>query len=89
MQQATKTAGEGYSRLEISPVCFNSVPEDSIDYAVMEKTCNAAVVACDIGWSDIGCWQSLGDLTASDSNNNRIQGNAIVQGSKNCIIKSN
>ena len=54
----------------------------------MEKTRNAAVVGCNIGWSDIGCWQALGDLTTPDSNNNRIQGDAVVRDCKNCTIKS-
>jgi mannose-1-phosphate guanylyltransferase/mannose-6-phosphate isomerase len=54
----------------------------------MEKTHNSAVVACDIGWSDIGCWQALGDLTAPDENNNRVHGDVVIQDSKNCTIKS-
>ena len=88
MQQAKKLSGEGFSRAEIRPDDFDSVPSDSIDYAVMEKTCNAAVVACDIGWSDIGSWQALGNLTPADSDNNRIQGDVLVRDSKNCTIKS-
>lgn len=88
LQQAKKASGDGFIQTEISPEHFESVPDDSIDYAVMEKTKNAAVVSCDIGWSDIGCWRALGDLTAPDSNNNRIQGDAVVQDSKNCTIKS-
>ena len=44
-----------------------------------------AIVACDIDWSDIGCWQALGDLTTPDSNINRIQGNAVVRDSKDNI----
>lgn len=88
MQQAKKSSGEGFSRVEIRLDDFDSVPSDSIDYAVMEKTCNAAVVACDIGWSDIGSWQALGNLTPADSDNNRIQGDVLVRDSKNCTIKS-
>lgn len=88
LQQARKASGDGFVQIEFSAEDFKSVPDDSIDYAVMEKTRNAAVVACDIGWSDIGCWRALGDLTAPDSNNNRIQGEAVVKDTKNCTIKS-
>jgi len=88
LQHARKVSGEGFSQIDIRPEDFEAVPADSIDYAVMEKTHNAAVVACDIGWSDIGDWGSLGNLTIADSNNNRIQGEAILHDSKNCIIKS-
>ena len=83
-----RTDERGCSRSEISPEDFKAVPDDSIDYSVMEKTENAAVVACDIGWSDIGCWQALGALIPVDSNNNRIQGEVVLQDSSNCIIKS-
>lgn len=82
------SSGKGFSQLEISPEQFKAVPDDSIDYAVMEKTRNAAVVACDIGWSDIGCWRALGDLKEPDGDNNRIQGDAVVVDSRNCTINS-
>ncbi|MEH6446040.1 MAG: cupin domain-containing protein, partial [Oceanospirillaceae bacterium] len=88
LQQARKVSGKEFVQVEINPEHFKSVPDDSIDYAVMEKTHNAAVVACNIGWSDIGCWRALGDLTAPDSDNNRIQGDVIAQDTKNCTIKS-
>jgi mannose-1-phosphate guanylyltransferase len=88
LEQSRRASGEDFSQLELSSEHFESVPDDSIDYAVMEKTRNSAVVACDIGWSDIGCWRSLGDLVKPDENGNRIQGDVIVQDTKNCTIKS-
>ena len=80
-------SGKHFNQLELISEYFEVVPDDSIDYAVMEKTRNAAVTSCDIGWSDIGCWKALGDLSTPDSNNNRIQGVALVQDSTNCTIK--
>ncbi|EGG99388.1 Mannose-1-phosphate guanylyltransferase (GDP) [gamma proteobacterium IMCC2047] len=88
LQQARQASGKEFTQVEINPEDFKDVPDDSIDYAVMEKTHNAAVVACDIGWSDIGCWRALGDLTTPDDNNNRIQGGVVIHNSKNCTIKS-
>jgi len=88
LQQARRASGEGFIQVEINQEDFKAVPDDSIDYAIMEKTLNAAVVACDIGWSDIGCWRALGDLTRPDSDNNRIQGDVVAQNTKNCTIKS-
>jgi mannose-1-phosphate guanylyltransferase/mannose-6-phosphate isomerase len=81
--QSRKLAGEKSSQLELAPEGFVAIRNDSIDYAVMEKTKNAAVVAC-----DIGCWRALGDLTAPDEDNNRIQGEVITQDTTNCTIKS-
>ena len=80
--------GEGFSQLDLSPDHFKLVPDDSIDYAVMEKTQNASVVTCDIGWSDIGCWRALGDLKDLDGKNNRIQGDVVVIDSSDCTINS-
>ncbi len=88
LARARRSSSEELLQVEIQPEDFKDVPDDSLDYAVMEKTENAAVVACDIGWSDIGCWRALGDLTAPDIENNRIQGDVIVQHTKNCTIKS-
>jgi mannose-1-phosphate guanylyltransferase / mannose-6-phosphate isomerase len=88
LRNSKAASGRGFSQLEISPEHFKAVPDDSIDYAIMEKTRNAAVVACDIGWSDIGCWRALGDLKEPDGDNNRIQGDAVVVDSRNCTINS-
>ncbi len=88
LAQARTASGEKFSQVEIASEHFEEVPDDSIDYAVMEKTNNAAVVACDIGWSDIGCWRALGELITADGNNNHIQGDVVMHDSKNCIIKS-
>ncbi len=90
LQHAKASYGDGFSQLELDAEYFELVPDDSIDYAVMEKTRNAAVVTCDIGWKDIGCWKTLGDLQKPDGDNNRIQGEAsseaILIDSQNCTI---
>jgi mannose-1-phosphate guanylyltransferase/mannose-6-phosphate isomerase len=88
LAQTKKVSGQEIDQVEIAPEHFKDVPDDSIDYAVMEKTDKVAVVTCDIGWSDIGCWRALGELTSSDDNNNHIQGDVIIHDSKNCILKS-
>jgi len=73
---------------ELDRDAFTQVPEDSIDYAVMEKTARAAVVPCDIGWSDIGSWAALGELAEADAQGNRIEGEALLKDAKNCFIRS-
>jgi mannose-1-phosphate guanylyltransferase/mannose-6-phosphate isomerase len=88
LEHSSNVSGDGLTQVKLSPEYFAPVPDQSIDYAVMEKTHNTAVVACDIGWSDIGCWQALGDLTAPDADNNRIQGDVLLQDCKNNTITS-
>lgn len=89
LEQSRKAQGKGYIQIEIDPETFERVPDDSIDYAVMEKSKNVAVVSCSIGWSDIGSWSALGDLTAPDSQGNRIEGEVILHDVSNCYIQSN
>ncbi|MDX8380403.1 MAG: mannose-1-phosphate guanylyltransferase/mannose-6-phosphate isomerase [Gallionella sp.] len=87
--QSHVAEGENFSQLDINADSFKLVPDESIDYAVMEKSTNVAVVPCNIGWSDIGSWNALGNLTAPDADGNRIEGETILHNVKNCYIQSN
>lgn len=89
IEQASKATGKGFTQIELTPDTFAQVPDDSIDYAVMEKSRNVAVVPCSIGWSDIGSWNAVGDLTTADGNGNRIEGEAQLHDVNNCYIQSN
>ncbi|MGL4275202.1 MAG: cupin domain-containing protein, partial [Pseudomonas paracarnis] len=73
---------------ELSPEGFGTAPDISIDVALMEKSAQVAVVPCDIGWSDIGSWEALRQLTPSDDNGNQINGEAILHDVHNCYIDS-
>lgn len=83
-----RSQGGHTTQVELDSENFALVPEDSIDYAVMEKSQCVAVVPCDIGWSDIGSWTALGDLTDSDSHGNRVLGQAMLHDTRNCTIQS-
>lgn len=89
IEQSRFAEGKGFALLELDPDTFANVPDDSIDYAVMEKSDQVSVVPCNIGWSDIGTWTALGDLTEPDANGNRIQGDALLYDTRNCTIQSN
>ena len=73
--------------MEIPLDLFSACPSNSIDYAVMEKASNCAVVGADFGWSDIGSWKAMSELYESDEAGNRIQGKAVVVESRNCFIQ--
>ncbi|HJV25547.1 MAG TPA: mannose-1-phosphate guanylyltransferase/mannose-6-phosphate isomerase [Aromatoleum sp.] len=89
LARSRTSEGKGFSQCGLDPDSFGKVPEDSIDYAVMEKSRRVAVVPCDIGWSDIGSWSALGDLTAADDQGNRVEGEALLHDVSNCSIRSN
>ncbi|GAB1232699.1 mannose-1-phosphate guanylyltransferase/mannose-6-phosphate isomerase [Ferrigenium sp. UT4] len=86
--QSRSAEGKGFSQTELDANAFKQIPDDSIDYAVMEKSANVAVVPCDIGWSDIGSWVALGDLTPANEQGNRIQGEVVLHQVSNCTIHS-
>jgi mannose-1-phosphate guanylyltransferase len=88
LEKSRKAQGKGFTQIEIDPESFESVSSVSIDYAVIEKSQNVAVVPCNIGWSDIGSWDALGDLTAPDDRGNRIEGESILHDVSNCYIRS-
>ena len=77
----------GQSPLEIPVELFRECPSISIDYAVMERAENCAVVASDFGWSDIGSWKAISELYESDEAGNRIRGKAVMVDSRNCFIQ--
>ncbi len=88
LDQSRKAEGKNHSQIELDADTFARVPDDSIDYAVMEKSANVAVVPCNIGWSDIGSWNAVGELTPADGQGNRIDGEVMLQDVSNCYIQS-
>ena len=72
--------------MEIDSALFAAVPDISIDYAVMEKAGNVAVVRGDFDWSDVGSWQAVSDLAEPDANGNRGQGARVTIASRDTFI---
>ncbi len=73
--------------IEFPAELFSECPSISIDYAVMERADNTAVVVSEFGWSDIGSWKAISELYESDECGNRISGKAIMVNSKNCFVQ--
>lgn len=67
---------------------FAAAPSISIDYAVAERTRRAAVVPADLGWSDVGSWSALWDLGAKDGAGNVAQGDVVLEGARDCYVRS-
>lgn len=67
---------------------FAKVPDDSIDYAVMEKSKNAAVVPVSCEWSDIGSWSALWLAGGKDENGNLLEGDTLAIATRNSLVRS-
>jgi mannose-1-phosphate guanylyltransferase/mannose-6-phosphate isomerase len=71
---------------------FQACPSDSIDYAVMERLDEgereraAAVLALDVGWSDLGSWSAISDLKVQDADGNVTHGDVFSKDSHNCLL---
>jgi len=89
---ASQKAMEGSSHdldfIRVDKEGFASSPSDSIDYAIMEKASNVDVVAMQAGWSDIGSWSSLWDISPKDENHNVLHGDVISQNTHNTLAYS-
>jgi mannose-1-phosphate guanylyltransferase/mannose-6-phosphate isomerase len=72
--------------LRLDPAAFSKAPKKSIDYAVMEKTDHAAVVEARFRWSDIGSWDALFEIGATDKAGNILHGPAFAIDSENCLV---
>ncbi|OGI65038.1 MAG: mannose-1-phosphate guanylyltransferase/mannose-6-phosphate isomerase [Candidatus Muproteobacteria bacterium RBG_16_60_9] len=77
--------GEFY-RVDVD--AFRQCKSDSIDYAVMEKTARSAVVPLAAGWSDIGAWSTLWEVSPRDANGNVVQGDTYLQDVNNTFALS-
>ena len=68
---------------------FESLEPISIDYGLMEKSDNAAVLPTDIGWNDVGTWTALEDISQKDPKGNVLEGNIITIDSRESIFQGN
>ena len=74
--------------IRLAPDAFAGCPSISLDYAVAERTSLGAVVAADIGWSDVGSWGALWELGARDAAGNVAIGDVLLEGAENCYARS-
>lgn len=83
---AGRAGNDGPVRLD--PRAFAEAPDISLDYAVMEKADNVAVVPTGHDWNDIGSWDALAALYPADAQGNRIVGEAVAIDSEDCFLQS-
>lgn len=71
---------------KLSPEIYNTIPKESFDIGIMEKTDKAAVVPCDIGWSDVGTWNALWQMSNKDKNGNVLDGHIAAVETQDCLV---
>ena len=81
-------AGADLGFVTLEPDAFAAATAKSIDYAVMERTERAAVLPVSYGWSDVGSWQAVWELSQRDADGNAAQGTAIFVDARNSYVAS-
>ena len=74
--------------IRIDTEAFEQCPDESVDYAVMEKTKDALVVPMDAGWNDIGSWSSLWKVAEKDDFNNVVSGDTMLLDTNNSLVRA-
>ncbi|MCR0999110.1 mannose-1-phosphate guanylyltransferase/mannose-6-phosphate isomerase [Serratia rubidaea] len=87
-QQSMVASQRDMNFIRVDRESFDRCPSDSIDYAVMEKTQAAVVIPIDAGWSDVGSWSSLWEVSEKDGQGNVNMGEVIAINSSNNYISS-
>ena len=80
--------GKQELHLELDSRTFALAPDISIDYGLMEHCKKVAVVPCQLGWSDIGSWQAVRELSPADANGNHCNGENVLHDVHNCYINA-
>lgn len=74
--------------LRVGKDAFTACPDDSVDYAVMEKTTKAVVVPLSAGWSDVGAWSSLWEVSEGDGDDNVVHGDVLTHNTNGSYIRA-
>jgi len=88
VNDAVNNAEQDLDFIRLDKQAFESSPNDSIDYALMEKSNSVVVVPLDAQWNDIGAWTALYDIGAKDNQGNVIKGDVITQDITNTYINA-
>jgi mannose-1-phosphate guanylyltransferase/mannose-6-phosphate isomerase len=87
-REALSGATQDLDFLRLPEGAFEACPSISIDYAVLEKTERAAVIAASFDWSDIGSWSALWEIGTKDGFGNVAVGNVAMEDASGCYVRS-
>ncbi|MEO1090140.1 MAG: sugar phosphate nucleotidyltransferase [Pseudomonadota bacterium] len=87
IHEATVAAVAGGGGAPFVPgASYGGVPSAPVDTAVMERSDRIAVVPCDPGWSDVGSWHAVWEVSPKDASGNAVLGDGWVQGAQDCLL---
>lgn len=87
-EQAFAARSQDVDFLRVGKEAFSACPDDSVDYAVMEKTSKAVVVPLSAGWSDVGAWSSLWEVGEGNAEGNVLHGDVLTHNTHNSYVRA-
>ena len=87
-RQAFEQASRDLDFLRLDRAAFAAAENTSVDYGVMEHTARAAIVPVDMGWSDVGTWDALWQVSGKDAAGNVAQGDVMLEDARNCYLRA-
>ena len=88
VEAAIEGAGSDLGFVTLEADAFSRATAKSIDYAVMERTARAAVMPVSYGWSDVGSWRAVWELSERDADGNAAQGKAVFVDARSSYVAS-
>lgn len=85
---AARSPMDATGQVVFDAASFDQLPDISIDYAVMERARNVAVIPCAFGWSDIGSWKAVAQTQTTDESGNSIEGDAILVNARGTYVRA-
>ena len=86
IKKSLENSSDDLDFIRLERNAFELSPSLSIDYAVMEKSDNVVVLKLDAGWSDVGSWASLYDISDKDKNGNVLKGDVFAEETTNSYV---
>jgi len=86
---AFESSEQAGNTLTIASAAFACCPDNSIDYAVMERTSQASLMPLEAGWNDVGSWSALWEVQPKNEEGNVLQGDVVVDDAQNCLVHAN
>lgn len=88
-KKAFSLANRDKSFLRLTRAGFQDCPENSIDYAIMEKTSRALVLPLTCGWADMGDWATIAEINNGNAEGNVLKGDVLTEDVSNCCLYAN